>query len=1114
MNEKALPWAYIKPFEKVDKEIFKSPPVNFSPIPFWFWNDEMDEEKISWEIKEFKDKGINSFCIHGRYGLKVPYLSDEWFRKVKFALEEAKRLGAKVWIYDEYNWPSGTAGLQVPKKFPEFKGKVLEAIIWRFKGPIFLYTTLGDSRYMNLEGGKLFRAIAFHPSEIENLPKNVIDITRNLSFGEAVSWESPKDDIVFMMFIERIIDWYIDPFNPDAVKKFIELTHERYYKFVGSEFGSNILGFYTDEPAYYYYRTGDDIPAIPWSKNFPRDFLREKGYDIGDYLPFLFLDVGEISAKIRCDFWDFITRKYAENFYKRIRDWCHEHSVLFTGHLLFEDDLRRHVRCEGNIFEHLKYFDIIGVDHLYPRIGSAENPEEHVAPKIASSAAHHYGSPRVLCESFGGIYWNANFARMKWITDWEYVLGIDLLNPHGFHYSIEGDRKRDWPPSQFYHHPFWKYYRRFAEYVSRLSYMLSGGKHVANVLFLFPIISAWANYIPQKRTTLFDIIERDFYYLTDMLLRIHWDYDYVDENILRDAEIIGDKIKIKEEFYDVLLLPPITTIKTSTMEKIKNFYNSGGKILAGILLPFQSAEKGYDEEVIKNFRDLFGVDPLEVSSEIIKCISMKRKRYAIKAIKRKNKRGGCAYFIKATAPLSAIKPSKLIDKLLSEMSKADVKIDDPEILCLHKVKDGVDIFFIVNPSEVTRNFTLSLRSRGKPEIWDPENGSVETLWIYQIENNGVKIPLTLHGYGSKFIVLKANEEEPHITDTNIKVERVEKDGDKIRIIAYAERACNAYIEISWKNLKEKLFLGMLEGPKIIELPTKWKFKIIGENAFLIDFWKVKMDDEEERGFKEGWYKPEYDESGWLSLNCGPLSAYFSEAPRALWYKSRFNVEGGKVRKILLDGVEGDAFRLFINGEEINVRGPSSILDVNITEVDISDKVRLGENVIAILIKPSSLKDGLLDPIRILGEFKVTEKECKISLDPLHNEIVVGKSWTEQGFPYYSGTIIYETEIEIPSLTSDKKVLLDCGDVRDVLEVVVNNESCGIRLWQPYIIDVTRNLKSGRNKIELKVTNTAANIIKGEKVPSGLLSPPKLIMYDLHEISLGYNDFKGMTNHND
>ncbi len=204
---------------------------------------------------------------------------------------------------------------------------------------------------------------------------------------------------------------------------------------------------------------------------------------------------------------------------------------------------------------------IVGVDHLYPVIGTEKMPDPHVALKLASSAAHHFGSTRLLCESMGGTYWDCTLERMKWIANWEYSLGVTIFNNHGYHYSIEGERKRDWPPSQFYHHTWWKYYDKFTGYMARLGHVLSGGSHVAKILILYPLNSIWTNYIPQKRNEIGNIIESEFYYLTDTLLRLHYDFDYVDEDVLIESEIENGKIKIRDEEYSMLIIPPVTHIK-------------------------------------------------------------------------------------------------------------------------------------------------------------------------------------------------------------------------------------------------------------------------------------------------------------------------------------------------------------------------------------------------------------------------------------------------------------------------------------------------------------------------------------------------------------------------
>ena len=58
-------------------------------------------------------------------GLLTPYGSREWFDCVKFAVEEAKKLGLKAWLYDEDAWPSGNSGGLITVQHPEFVAKSL-----------------------------------------------------------------------------------------------------------------------------------------------------------------------------------------------------------------------------------------------------------------------------------------------------------------------------------------------------------------------------------------------------------------------------------------------------------------------------------------------------------------------------------------------------------------------------------------------------------------------------------------------------------------------------------------------------------------------------------------------------------------------------------------------------------------------------------------------------------------------------------------------------------------------------------------------------------------------------------------------------------------------------
>jgi hypothetical protein len=129
------------------------------------------------------------------------------------------------------------------------------------------------------------------------------------------------------------------------------------------------------------------------------------------------------------------------------------------------------------------------------------------------------------------------------------------------------------------------------------------------------------------------------------------------------------------------------------------------------------------------------------------------------------------------------------------------------------------------------------------------------------------------------------------------------------------------------------------------------------------------------------------------------------------------------------------------------------------------------------------------------------------------------SWTmnsDEGVKYFSGTATYTKTIEISKLFLDKgiKYVLDLGKVGDIAEVTINGSPAGL-LWKaPFQADITRLIKKGANKIEIKITNQWTNRLAGDmksapgkKVlnsplfvrasalnESGLIGPVKIMKY--------------------
>jgi len=101
-------------------------------------------------------------------------------------------------------------------------------------------------------------------------------------------------------------------------------------------------------------------------------------------------------------------------------------------------------------------------------------------------------------------------------------------------------------------------------------------------------------------------------------------------------------------------------------------------------------------------------------------------------------------------------------------------------------------------------------------------------------------------------------------------------------------------------------------------------------------------------------------------------------------------------------------------------------------------------------------------------------------------------WTTlDGYDKFSGTLIYEKEVEISSqhMIQDGKYILDLGEVHDFAEVCCNGKSCSVRLWKPFRFEVP--LKKGFNSLNIAVTNSMANRMKDAALPSGMLGPVTL-----------------------
>ncbi len=517
------------------------------PTTFWSWNDRLDPEEVRRQVREMAKAGLGGHFMHARRGLATPYLGPEWMEAVLAAIDEARHTDVTPWLYDEDCWPSGACSGRVFEGNEDFQAKHLgfdeiTSDTWEPSErtvAVFLARPSGRGGYGDFE---------------------LLDDPRR-AYGV-----QPDDGQVFVQFAYRT-DAYVDTLNREATAEFLRQTHEVYRDAVGREFGRLVPGIFTDEPLY-----GRVGRRVPWSLGLPRFFQRSTGYDLLPHLPELFFRLGPY-RRTRFDFYESLTRLFLLAWTMPVYQWCDRHSLALTGHMMAEDTLLSQVIHVGAAMPHYEYFHLPGIDHLGRRLGGP------VLVKQAASVAAQLDRPRVLSEMFGCSGWNVSFDELRWIAEWQFVLGVDLVCQHLSSFTLRGDRKRDFPPSLHYHQPWWPHYYLFNDYVARLLSVLTAGEAVVDVLVVHPIASAWAEFSPLDTAPVEELDGR-LRRLTEAILAMHADFHFGDELVLdRHARVEKGKLVVGSRRYGTVVVPDATNLRKSTLDLLKRLKRSGGRIV-------------------------------------------------------------------------------------------------------------------------------------------------------------------------------------------------------------------------------------------------------------------------------------------------------------------------------------------------------------------------------------------------------------------------------------------------------------------------------------------------------------------------------------------------------
>lgn len=1014
------------------REKFRNPPAEVRGIPFWAWNGSLEPEEIREQIREFHSQGMGGFFMHSREGLETEYLGEKWFACVDAAVDEAKKLGMQAWIYDEDRWPSGHAGGSVPAGGDAYrlKGLTLQVSkeageqIWQEKGMAALFAAI-------VKGDRLFRLKRLTQEETAESGTHFLfeDRQENSGQPEEIPLDAEEVYLVFRISVSAGSQWFNgetppDNLNPDTVKRFLELTHEKYFARFGGEFGGTIPGVFTDEPslADFHASFGVDKSWIPWTYGLRDYFQAKKGYDPMELLPYFYFE-GKDSEKIRHDYWHVITLRYSETYAGTISQWCRKHHLAMTGHFLQEDKLGLSTRVSGAVMPLYEYEDIPGIDLLQ------EKTDEYITVKQCASVAHQMGRRTVLSETYGVTGWDFTFEGQRRIGDWQYALGVNRRCQHLAYYSLAGCRKRDCPPGFGYNISWWDKAHIVEDYFARLGAALEEGEPGQQILVLHPASTAWSLMGASPYGNPVRRMERDvpkvneignaLNSLIETLCRHHLDPDLGDEILLsKYGGIEGGKLRVGKMRYSVVVLPPVRTMLFDTWKLLMDFAEQGGRLV--VMEACATKIEGQDSEL-----------PEQLFSSP-NCTLVKN-----------------------------------VEELLRELENAGVRTiriqnaegaEENKCIALQKYLPEGELLFVVNcDMEESCQVKITVPGKGFVEEWNPLDGRMckKESRTFQAENSLLtSFSATLAGQDSRLFYVGGENQ---------------KDGTVPDVSAYA---ANEVEEAATQNQSDNRI--------IWEFPSETEITVKTDNTLTLDTCTYKLDEE--------WSEPmqvwEAQEQirrklGMISIAANGIEQRYRWIHRPhpkdgseISLKFIFEAADTCVRKLRLAIERPEQFEIYLNGVRAGGQVCGYLFDRDIKCVELPD-LAVGKNTL--LLKTGYTNASELENCYLCGDFGV-DTDRRITASP--RKLAVG-SWTGQGLFHYAGSVVYHYVFpwdDTGLSSSERRIFLRPGDYRATCLTVYINDISYEMPWRALgMVDITEQLRPGNNRIDIELQSSMRNL---------------------------------------
>jgi hypothetical protein len=617
---------------------------NCGPAVYWFWSRAPARAEAERQVRQLAEAGVELVMIQARLSMdREHYLSDEYLRGYRDAVEAAAAAGLRVGVYDEYNWMSGHGGGRTVQGAEHLRERLLfwstatasasagaegagrRATVSGIHSDWFDGLGPAGTRWIYENGVRRFDewelvAAVAHPREGEIDPADTVEV------GEWATCTGDSDGCMMSLAPEAPVPdgWTVTYFvsarcassravnylDPEAAERFIEVVYEPYRTALEGLIGDPVESFSFDHPYGGFYdwseREGPVTSSLMWH---PAACLAEDPeLTPGQLLLAVVRDLGPGTIAPRCRFFSAYSARGIESFFDTLGRWTREHGVALTGHELFAHvggwelygafpDLDIRTNFGGDHFS---------IDrHRAATLVDASNFSAQLSPIMGDSVARAHGRARCTIEQyaarreppedFAAGYWELTLRELRLQAMRLHLLGVRRFLFHAFGQSdgtgenveLLGNPRFDFPPTCNFE-PWFDHYADFSAESEAVSRFIDGAEPIRDVALVYPLHTLWAEGQAHPHGPLFGA-------WAELLSREGVGFDVVDDRALDVATAEDGQLTINGRRYRAVVLAGVSVLPSARSAAVlEDLAATGGALLASAPLPRATAEGPVD----------------------------------------------------------------------------------------------------------------------------------------------------------------------------------------------------------------------------------------------------------------------------------------------------------------------------------------------------------------------------------------------------------------------------------------------------------------------------------------------------------------------------------------